>query len=228
MINSCTYETPTIVEQPSNSVRDRCEFDDLPEPEVIRRAQLGDAAAFEWIYRIHSGRIFALCSRMLGNRTEAEDLTQEVFLAVLRKIRTFRGESTLSTWLHRVAINLVLMRFREKVKFEASLENSKEPDNGRGAPREELAGPDLRLAGSFDRVNLQRAMDQLTPRHKLVVELHDIQGYKHREIAKIMDWSIGNSKAQLHRARRKLREIRQSLQWRWPTVYATELAFSNR
>jgi RNA polymerase sigma-70 factor, ECF subfamily len=229
MIDSHANETQTLVEQPNDSLRDRYELADLPEPEVIRRAQLGDTAAFEWIYRIHSGRIYAVCSHMLGNWTEAEDLTQEVFLTVLRKIRSFRGKSAFSTWLHRIAVNLALMRIRKKTRLEISLEESNELDSGRNVLREELASSDLRMAGSLDRVHLQRGMDQLPPRHKLVIELHDIQGYQHKEIAQIMDCSIGNSKAQLHRARRKLREILQkSLQLRWARVRATELAFSSR
>jgi RNA polymerase sigma factor (sigma-70 family) len=122
MIDSCANETQTTVEQPNDSVCDGYELADFPE--VIRRAQLGNAAAFESVYRIHSGRIYALCSRMLGNRVEAEDLTQEAFLPVLRKIRTFRGESAFSTWLRRIVVNLVLMRLREKVRLETSLEES--------------------------------------------------------------------------------------------------------
>jgi RNA polymerase sigma-70 factor (ECF subfamily) len=153
--------------------------------------------------------MYALCLRMVGNPAEAEDLTQEAFLTVLRKIKTFRGASAFSTWLHRVTVNLVLMRLRTRAKMQSSLEEAHEPDADRKAAREEWGGLDLRLAGSIDRLNLQRAMDQLTPSHKLVVELHDIQGYKHREIARIMDCSIGNSKAQLHRARRKLRQLLQ-------------------
>ena len=185
------------------------EWADLPESDAIREAQRGDAGAFERIYELHCRRVYALCLRMAGNPAEAEDLTQEAFLTVLRKIRTFRGESAFSTWLHRIAVNLVLMRFRRKTPLESSPEKSSEPQGDRSGPPERLGGPDFQLAGSIDRVNLERAIKQLSPSHKLVVELHDIQGYKHKEIAKIMDWSIGNSKAQLHRARKRLRELLQ-------------------
>jgi RNA polymerase sigma-70 factor (ECF subfamily) len=219
MIGFQASEPQTFAEPVNDSERDRSEMTELPEREVIRRAQLGDAAAFECIYRLHSARVYALCSRMLGNRTEAEDLTQEAFLGVLRKIRTFRGEAAFSTWLHRIAVNLVLMRLRKKTWLETSPEKTSEPDVDRGRPQEELGGPDSLLDGTIDRVNLQRAMDQLAPSHKMVVELHDIQGYKHKEIAQIMDCSIGNSKAQLHRARRRLRDLLRDtlrLEWRTP------------
>jgi RNA polymerase sigma-70 factor, ECF subfamily len=202
-------EQQTFLEHPSVSKRYQPEWADLPEGDAIRGAQRGDAGAFERIYQLHCRRVYALCLRMAGNPTEAEDLTQEAFLTVLRKIRTFRGESAFSTWLHRITVNLVLMRFRRKTPLESSPEQSSEPEEDRGGPREKLGGPDVQLAGSIDRVNLERAIEQLSPSHKLVVELHDIQGYKHKEIARMMDWSIGNSKAQLHRARKRLRELLQ-------------------
>jgi RNA polymerase sigma-70 factor (ECF subfamily) len=165
---------------------------------------------------------------MLGNRTEAEDLTQEAFLAVFSKIRTFRGESAFSTWLHRIAVNLVLMRLRKKTPVQTSPEGIYEQGGDRSELHEELGGPDLLLAGSIDCVNLGRAIEQLGPCQKLVVELRDIQGYKHKEIAQMMDWSIGNSKAQLHRARRRLRELlEESLRSRWLLpAGATKTAFA--
>jgi RNA polymerase sigma-70 factor, ECF subfamily len=197
---------------------DPCDVARLPEREIIRRAQLGDASAFECIYRTHCGRVYALCSRMLGNRAEAEDLTQETFLTVLRKIRTFRGDSALFTWLHRIAVNIVLMRLRRKFRPQTSADEIDERDGNCNDLGEKLGAPDLLLAGSIDRLHLQRAFDRLAPCQKMVVDLHDIQGYKHHEIARIMDCSIGTSKAQLHRARRKLRELLQdSLPMSWVT-----------
>jgi len=178
---------------------------DLPESEAIRRAQRGEADGFARIYQSHCRRVYALCLRMVGNTAEAEDLTQEAFLAVLRKIQTFRGESAFSTWLHRITVNVVLMRLRRKAVRECSPQYASE-DNCSG-PGAELHGCDLQLAGFIDRVYLERAIGQLTPSHQMVFDLHDVQGYKHKEIAKIMGWSIGNSKAQLHRARRRLREL---------------------
>ncbi len=187
----------------------RTEASELPEPEAIRLAQLGNAAAFERIYRLHSRRVYALCLRMVGNTTEAEDLTQEAFLQLFRKIHTFRGESAFSTWLHRLAVNVVLMRLRKKSLPETSLEEATEPDEESGGPRKEVGGPDLLLTGSIDRVNLERAIGQLPPGYRSVFVLHDIQGYEHNEIAEIMGCSIGNSKSQLHKARMRLRELLQ-------------------
>jgi RNA polymerase sigma-70 factor, ECF subfamily len=187
----------------------------ISEREDISLAQQGDPLAFERIYRLHSARVYALCLRMVGNTAEAEDLTQEAFLKVLRKIRTFRGDSAFSTWLHRIAVNLVLMRLRKKTSLETSLGQTSEQDGDRPCPSEELAAADLFLAGSLDRLNLERALEQLHPCQRVVVVLHDIQGYKHTEIAKMLDWSIGNSKSRLHRARARLRQLLQeSLRFR--------------
>lgn len=180
---------------------------DMPEKEAIARAQRGDASGFERIYQLHSSRVYALCLRMLGNTAEAEDLAQEAFLLVFRKIGTFRGDSAFSTWLHRLTVNLVLMRRRRKTPHETSLDEASEPDSNRRAPQGEFARPDVLLTGSLDRLHLERALAKLNPFQKLVVILHDIQGYKHTEIAKIMDWSTGNSKSQLHRARIRLRKL---------------------
>lgn len=187
----------------------RIEGGELSEFDAIRLAQQGDAAAFERLYQLHNRRVYSLCLRMVGNTAEAEDLTQEAFLQLYRKISTFRGESAFSTWLHRLAVNVVLMRLRKKSAAETSLEEVTEPDEESGGPRRDFGGPDLQLTGSIDRVNLQRAVDQLPPGYKAVFVLHDVQGYEHNEIAEIMNCSIGNSKSQLHKARMRLRELLQ-------------------
>ncbi len=175
-------------------------------------AQHGDAAAFEFLYRLHSRRVYALCLRMVGNASDAEDLTQEAFLQLFRKIGTFRGESAFSTWLHRMTVNVVLMRLRKKALPVTSLEETTEPDEETGGPRKDVGEQDLRLEGSIDRVNLERCIGQLPPGYKTVFVLHDIQGYEHNEIAGIMGCSIGNSKSQLHKARMRLRELLHELQ----------------
>ena len=185
------------------------EVRELGEAEAIRRAQQGDAEAFERIYRLHNRRVYALCLRMVGNTAEAEDLTQEAFLQLFRKIGTFRGESAFSTWLHRLAVNVVLMRLRKKTLAATSLDEATEPDEDAGGPRKDIGGPDLRLSGSVDRVNLERAVEQLPPGYRSIFVLHDVQGYEHNEIAVIMNCSIGNSKSQLHKARMRLRELLQ-------------------
>ena len=187
----------------------RTEEGDLPEAEAIRRAQEGDAAAFERIYRLHGRRVYSLCLRMVGNTAEAEELAQEAFLQLFRKIHTFRGDSAFSTWLHRLAVNVVLMRLRKKTLAQTSLEEMAEPDEETGGPGKDLGTLDMRLSGSIDRVNLERAIDQLPPGYKTVFVLHDIQGYEHNEIAELMGCSIGNSKSQLHKARMRLRELLQ-------------------
>jgi len=175
------------------------------EDEIITLAQRGDRAAFEAIYRRHSARVYAVCLRISGNTAEAEDLTQDAFVQVLRKIRSFRGDSAFSTWLHRIAVNLALMRLRRKTSREVSLEETVGPQSE--APiRKELVATDLQLVSSVDRLHLQRALDKLRPAQKLVIELHDIHGYQHHEIARLLDWTVGNSKSQLHRARTRLRK----------------------
>ncbi|MGA9882322.1 MAG: sigma-70 family RNA polymerase sigma factor [Candidatus Acidiferrales bacterium] len=183
------------------------ETGDIPEPELIRLAQQGDAAAFEALYQMHNRRVYSLCLRMVGNTAEAEDLTQEAFLQLFRKVSTFRGESAFSTWLHRLAVNVVLMKLRKKSGKETSLEQVTDPDEESGTPRRDFGTLDVRLSGSLDRVNLQRAVEQLPPGYKSVFVLHDVQGFEHNEIAEIMGCSIGNSKSQLHKARMRLRDL---------------------
>jgi RNA polymerase sigma-70 factor (ECF subfamily) len=185
----------------------RTQSGELSEADAIRLAQRGDAAAFEFLYRMHSRRVYSLCLRMVGNTAEAEDLTQEAFLQLFRKIQTFRGESAFSTWLHRLSVNVVLMKLRKKTLAETSLEEETEPDEETGGPRRDVGGPDQRLSGSIDRVNLERAVEQLPPGYRTVFVLHDVQGYEHNEIAEIMGCSIGNSKSQLHKARMRLRDL---------------------
>ena len=181
----------------------------MTEAEAIRLAQQGDAGAFEQIYRLHSRRVYALCLRMVGNTAEAEDLAQDAFLQLFRKIGTFRGESAFSTWLHRLAVNVVLMKLRKKSLPETSLEESTDPEDESSGPRREIGAPDLVLSGSIDRVHLERAIEQLPPGYRQVFVLHDVQGFEHNEIASLMQCSIGNSKSQLHKARMRLRELLQ-------------------
>ena len=179
------------------------------EAEAIRRAQAGDAAAFEYLYQPHGRRVYALCLRMVSNPADAEDLMQEAFLQLFRKISTFRGESAFSTWLHRMTVNVVLMRLRKKSLPTDSLEETLDPDAENNGPRKDVGAPDLRLSGAVDRVNLDRSIEKLPPGYRTVFVLHDIQGYEHNEIAGIMGCSVGNSKSQLHKARTRLRELLQ-------------------
>ena len=179
------------------------------EAEAIRRAQAGESTAFEFLYQLHSRRVYALCLRMVGNPADAEDLMQEAFLQLFRKIGTFRGESAFSTWLHRMTVNVVLMRLRKKSLPTDSLEETLEPDAENSGPKRDVGAPDLRLSGAVDRVNLERSIEKLPPGYRTVFVLHDVQGYEHNEIAGIMGCSVGNSKSQLHKARTRLRELLQ-------------------
>jgi len=184
----------------------RITSDSLPLGEAIRLANRGDSAAFEVIYRLHSRLVYSICLRMLRDPFEAEDLTQETFVLLLRKIHTFRGESAFSSWLHKLTTNLVLMRFRKKVPPSASLDEiSSNTENSE--PRNEIGAPDLNLSGLFDRINLQAAIDLLPAGCKTTFILHDVEGYEHKEIAGILGCSVGNSKSQLHRARKRLRKL---------------------
>ena len=176
------------------------------EQEAIEKARNGDARAFETLYAMHKRRVYSLCLRMLGNVAEAEDLTQEAFLQLYRKIGTFRGDSAFSTWLHRLAVNVVLMHRCRKGLPPVSLEETLEPSQDDG-PRKDVGARDLTLSGSIDRVTLERAIENLPPGYRLVFVLHDVEGYEHNEIAEMLDCSIGNSKSQLHKARMKLRDL---------------------
>jgi RNA polymerase sigma-70 factor (ECF subfamily) len=192
-----------------SSIERELEINDLPQEDTVRLAQEGNAAAFEQLYRRYSGRVFTLCLRIVKNDSEAEDLTQEAFLQLFRKIHTFRGEARFSTWLHRLTINTALMRLRKKRHPEVSLDATLETGDEDSRPALEPGGPDLRLSGVVDHINLSRAIDQLPEGYKEMFILHDVEGYEHNEIAEILGCSIGNSKSQLYKARLRLRELLQ-------------------
>jgi len=182
----------------------------LSEADLLAQAQAGDHRAFAQLYSLHKKRIYSLCMRMVGNAAEAEDMTQETFLQLHRKIATFRGESAFSTWLHRLAINVVLMHLRKKGLSLISMDEAMEPDP-KGSPGRGFGARDLSLAGSIDRMALEQAVGDLPAGYRLVFVLHDIEGYEHHEIASMLDCSVGNSKSQLHKARLSLREALHSL-----------------
>jgi RNA polymerase sigma-70 factor (ECF subfamily) len=179
------------------------------ETQLVVRAQHGEEEAFAALFETHKRRVYSLCLRMTGNTAEAEDLTQEAFLQLFRKISTFRGESAFSTWLHRLAVNVVLMHLRKKGLQQISLD---EVDSSQDEPvKRDYGDNDRRLMGSVDRISLTQAIADLPPGYRTVFVLHDIEGYEHNEIAEIMNCSVGNSKSQLHKARMKLRDwLRQN------------------
>ena len=176
------------------------------EAEAIEKAKQGDAGAFQALYDRHKRRVYSLCLRMTANTAEAEDLAQEAFLQLYRKIGTFRGESAFSTWLHRLSVNVVLMHLRKKSLPVVSLEETTQPGED-DTPKKDFGADDLALSGSIDRLHLRRAVESLPPGYRMIFLLHDVEGYEHNEIATIVGCSIGNSKSQLHKARMKLRDL---------------------
>ena len=185
----------------------------LTEAEAIRQAKDGVAAAFEYLYQAHCRRVYSVCLRMIKNRTEAEDLTQQAFLQVFRKIGTFRGESRFSTWLHRVTVNVVLMHLRQKKPTEILTEDlERYSSNGEG-PREH-GSSDTSMLGAIERFNLMRAIRKLPSGYKQIFLMHDVIGYEHSEIAGLLGCSTGCSKSQLHKARKRLRRLLQGVQGR--------------
>ncbi len=161
-------------------------------------------SGFEELYRKHYRRVYSICLRMTGNVAEAEDLTQEVFIQLHRKIGSFRGEAAFTTWLHRLTVNQVLMHFRKRsVRSELTTDDGEMPDS---------VDPDTinpEAMPIVDRIGLENAIAQLPRGYRTVFVLHDVEGYEHEEIARILGCSAGTSKSQLHKARLKLRRLLQ-------------------
>ena len=181
---------------------------DRSEAEAIARARRGDAAAFEYLYKAHCRHVYSVCLRMIKNPAEAEDLTQQTFLQVFRKIGTFRGQSEFSTWLHRVTVNIVLMHLRQKKRAEVLFEDLDGTGSDNKAPCEHGSG-DSSMLGAIDRLNLARAIRKLPYVYKRLFLLYEAFGYQHKEIAALLRCSTGCSKARLHRARKRLRQLLQ-------------------
>ena len=161
-----------------------------------------DMETFEEIYRQHHKRVYSLCLRMVRNASEAEDLTQEVFVTLFRKLHTFRGESSFTTWLHRLTVNQVLMHFRRPtVKSEKTTEDG-------SMPMRVVSGTEnpSRMA-LIDRIALNQAISQLPRGYRLVFILHDLEGYEHYQIGQMLGCAVGTSKSQLHKARQRLRQL---------------------
>ena len=149
------------------------------------------------LYRENVGRVHALCLRMARDRSEADELTQETFVRVWERLESFRGDSAFSTWLHRVTVNVVIAGLRSRGRWRERFTAAEAEDLGAAVPAFS-AGGDL---------DLERAIARLSPQARLVFVLHDVEGYKHEEIAQMTGVATGTSKAQLHRARRLLREV---------------------
>ncbi|MFN2513173.1 MAG: RNA polymerase sigma factor [Pyrinomonadaceae bacterium] len=194
---------------PTNKELDRLTADTKPidtkplsDHALARAAGLGDMKSFEELYERHNRRVYSLCLRMTQNVAEAEDLAQEAFIQLFRKIGSFRGDSAFTTWLHRLTVNQVLMHFRKRsVKLERTTEEGETPVQIVRGTENPNAMPVL------DRIALDRALSQLPPGYRTVFVLHDIEGHEHEEIAKILGVAVGTSKSQLHKARMKLRRL---------------------
>lgn len=174
----------------------------LSDYELTQASSKGDMIAFEEVYNRHHRRVYAICLRMLKNTNEAEDLTQDVFIQLHRKIGSFRGDSAFTTWLHRLTVNQVLMHFRKRtVKFEKTTDEGETPEQiVRGSERPSKMPV-------VDKIALENAIKQLPAGYKSVFILHDVEGFEHEEVARILGCSVGTSKSQLHKARLKLRKL---------------------
>jgi len=168
-----------------------------PPDDLVARAQAGDQTAFRDLYRQHAGRVYALCLRLTGDGRDAEERTQDVFVRLWDRVRSFRGESAFSTWLHRLAVNVVLNARRATGRREHRVMTAEDPgalERNRGSTTEGLS------------IDLERAIAELPDGAREVFVLYDIEGYAHAEIAELVGIAEGTSKAQLFRARRLLRE----------------------
>ncbi len=163
----------------------------------VELAQQGDVSAFERLYRNNCGRVYALCIRMVGNPTLAEELVQDIFVRAWQKLGSFRGESAFSSWLHRLGVNVVLTEQRSRRRRDARIISVEDP-----AVHEK---PRLRVAGG-QRLDLERAIADLPPGARQAFVLHDVEGYSHQEVADMCGIAVGTSKAHLHRARKLLRK----------------------
>src|ERR1044072_1568841 len=168
----------------------------------VQLAAAGDMAAFEEVYRTYHRRVYAQCLRMTRSVAEAEDLTQEVFIQLYRKLGTFRGESLFTTWLHRLTTNAVLMTFRKIAARAGQTTDDAETLNS-------FVGgtPNHNSSSLIDRIALDEAIEQLSPGYRAVFILHDLEGYEHHQIGKMLGCAVGTSKSQLHKARMKLRRL---------------------
>jgi RNA polymerase sigma-70 factor (ECF subfamily) len=174
----------------------------LSDYELAQASAHGDMQAFETIYRRHHRRVYSLCLRMVANATEAEDLTQEVFIQLFRKIGSFRGESAFTTWLHRLTVNHVLMHFRKRgVRLEKTTEE------GEIGEIQDFLQAGAERPRFVDRIALDKAISELPPGYRTVFVLHDVEGFEHEEVANMLGVSVGTSKSQLHKARMRLREL---------------------
>jgi RNA polymerase sigma-70 factor (ECF subfamily) len=176
------------------------------ERRLIERAQRGEEQAFATLFQFHKKLVYSVCLQMTRNVADAEDLTQESFLRVFRSINSFRGDSSFSSWLYRIAVNTVLMNLRRRRTPLVSLDESVSTGDFASLKRD-VGKTDPRLNGAIDRIALHRATEKLPAGCRQIFDLHEVEGYQHCEIAQLLQCSIGNSKSQLHRAKAHMRNI---------------------
>jgi RNA polymerase sigma-70 factor (ECF subfamily) len=169
---------------------------------LVERCRQGELGAFEEVYRAHSGRLYNVAYRMLGNAADAEDLLQEIFLSAHRKLESFRGESALGTWLYRLAVNLCLDYLRSRTGRALQLTDSLEDETWLAD-----AGSGRLAEKTVTKMDLERALAQLPEGCRMAFVLHDIEGLEHREIADALGIAEGTSKSQVHKARLRLRAL---------------------
>jgi RNA polymerase sigma-70 factor, ECF subfamily len=167
----------------------------------------GRGVDFDSIYHSYRRRVYALCLRMVHNQADAEDLTLEAFFQVFRKICTFRGDSAFTTWLHRLVVNVVLVRLRKKSPMECSMDSDNRFEGETSPSQESFGHLDTALISAVDRLSLELAVAELPLGSRTIFVLHDVEGYEHNEIARLLGVSEGTSKSQLHRARCRLRDL---------------------
>ncbi len=179
-----------------------------PESErsLVQRAQSGDEQAFATLFQTHKKRVYSVCLLMTKDIAEAEDLTQEAFLQVFRSVGSFRGDSAFSTWLYRIAVNTVLMKLRRR-KSPPVVSLDEPVSSESPSLRRDVGKADPQLSGVIDRITLHRAWQELPEGCRQIFTLHEVDGYQHHEIAKMLDCSVGNSKSQLHKAKMKMRDL---------------------
>ncbi|MEA2766008.1 MAG: hypothetical protein QOK07_2412 [Gemmatimonadaceae bacterium] len=196
-MKTSAVESDTIGDYPSTSAEDKA-----AALERVRRAQSGDVGEFELLYREHSPRIYALCLRLkAGDKSDATELLQDVFIKAWRRLDTFRGDCAFVSWLHRLAVNTMLENVRSDQRRTARVLPMEDTSRLAGAAR---------ASGIESRMDMESAIASLPRGARLAFVLHDVEGYQHQEIAEQLSVTVGTVKAQLHRARRLLRERLES------------------
>lgn len=196
MVEACAS---VLVHPATGAARIVSEFGRSADARDVALAREGDVAAFERLYRNNLGRVYGLCLRMVANPALAEDLVQETFIRAWQKLGTFRGESAFSSWLHRLAVNVVLSRQRSRRRREARIVAVEDPES-----HERESAPQAPEGAGMD---LDKAVATLPPGARRVFLLHDVEGFNHSEVAEMMGIAVGTSKAHLHRARKLLRKV---------------------